>query len=37
LGLLGKGGIAMVWHGEIRDCAKYGYSKDMEGMKVALK
>lgn len=36
-GLLGKGGIAMVWLAEIRECKRYGYSEDMLGMRVALK
>lgn len=36
-GLLGKGGIAIVWLAEIRDHRRYGYSEDMIGMKVALK
>ena len=36
-GLLGKGGIAMVWLAEIRDCKRYGYADEMLGMRVALK
>ena len=36
-GLLGKGGIAMVWLAEIRDHMRYGYPQEMIGMKVALK
>ena len=36
-GLLGKGGIALVWLAEIKEHKRYGYSEDMVGMRVALK
>ena len=36
-GLLGKGGIALVWLAEIREYKRYGYTEDMVGMRVALK
>jgi serine/threonine protein kinase len=36
-GLLGKGGIALVWLAEIREVKRYGYSEEMVGMRVALK
>ena len=37
LGLLGKGGIALVWLAEIKETKRYGYAEDWVGMQVALK
>lgn len=31
LGLLGKGGIALVWLAEIKDTERYGYNEQMKG------
>ena len=37
LGLLGRGGIALVWLAEVKDVSKTGYDQSMLGTKVALK